>query len=164
MKFKVRHENKAFIIMGLISAILFFMFVFALTVVDLPIWTFVVSSGAAVIFAILYFIEQAVGTVIVIEDNAVVIKYFLGRKRIALEEINDVDIEQYERYRRKPYHHTEYRMKMTISPGNGKKIVLTDKASAVSGVKGFFFGELERKPDDEVNLYKAYQIIMTRLK
>ncbi len=160
MTFRIKHENKLYLIIPLISILLLFLFVF-LNVI--PFLFFVLFDIIISLFFILYFVEQIVGTAIVIEDRTVTIKYLLGREIIAIEEICNLDIEPYQRYRRGNACYTEYRMRMTINLLSDKKIVLTDKATAVKGTAGFLLNIRERVPDEDVELYKAYQIINSML-
>lgn len=157
MVYKIKHEKKGILIVGLISLLLFYLFLFLNWGMSLSVA--LVCMAVAVVFAILYFVEQIVGTAVIIEDRMVIIKYFVGRKKIAVEEIAYLDIEKYKRYRRGNAMYTEYRMRMTINLLSGKKIVLTDKACAIKGVMGFLLSNYEEIPDEEVALYEAYLAI-----
>jgi len=153
MTFKIKHEKKLVMIIGLISVLLFFVLGFFAD--KIPLWILKTDIAIAVVSFILYFIGQAVGTFIVIENNIVTIKYLFGRKRISVEKIRNVDIESYHRHRRGNSNYTEYRMRMTITLSDGKEIVLSDKATK----SGFTFGVPEKLPDSEVPLYMAYTVI-----
>lgn len=160
MVFKIKHEKRSILIAALVFTLLFFLFLF----IGLGpfLWALLACGAASGISALLYFIEQAVGTAIVIEDRTVTIKHFLGWKKIAVESIYNLDIERYKRYRRGHGHYTEYRMRLTINLLSGKKLVLTDKAMAVNSAAGFLLSRYEELPDEEVELYKAYLAIRQR--
>lgn len=160
MVFKIKHEKRSILIAALVCTLLFFLFLFIGLVPFL--WASSACGAIAGICALLYFIEQAVGTAIVIEDRTIIIKHLLGWKKIAVESIYNLDIERYKRYRRGHGHYIEYRMRLTINLLSGKKLVLTDKAMAVNSVAGFLLSRREELPDEEVELYKAYLAIRQR--
>lgn len=160
MSFKIKHENFTNLIVCTVSTLLFFLILFF--DFGIILWGSIICWTVTGISAVLFFIEQIVGTAIVIEDRTIIIKYFIGRKKIAVEEICNLDIERYKRYRRGHGAYTEYRLRMTINLLSGKKIVLTDKATGIKGAKGFLFSNYEEIPDEEVSLYKAYLAIRQR--
>jgi len=165
MKFKIKHETKGIIILALVSIELFFLLI-VLSGLNMPLWLLWVAIAAAVLSVLLYPLEQIVGTSIIVEESSVTVKKLFGKKTIAASEIDAIGIRPYERFRRpaRAAVYTEYRMQMTIALAGGDKVVLTDKATKVSGTKGFILGIRERIPDEEVELYKAYQIIRAMLK
>ncbi|MBQ8410738.1 MAG: hypothetical protein IJX15_03285 [Ruminiclostridium sp.] len=162
MKFKIKHENPATIIVCFVSIILAFLILFIFSSWDIALFIWIGGMGVGSIAAAIYFIEQLVGTAIIINDRTIIIKHLIRRKKISVQEICDIDIEKYKRYRsggryRRSY--TEYRMRMTINLLSGK-LVLTDKATAVRN--HFLSYEYEEIPDEEVNLHKAYLAIRQR--
>jgi hypothetical protein len=156
MTYKIKHENFLFIIICLISTTLTFGIIFLETVVELPFEIIFVFIGITVISAICYFLEQLIGTRIVFKDNCMIIYYFLWIRKIPLNEIYNSSIEQYRRYRRKPFPHYEYRMRMVINVLRGKDIKLTDDATQEKGLSKYFSLENNREPDEQVPLYQAY--------
>ena len=112
-----------------------------------------------------FFIEQAVGVTIVVEDKTIIVKYLIRRKKIAVQNICNINAEKYKRYRKGNKYrrgYTEYRMRMTIELLSGKKLVITDRATAVRNEGIFRSAQYEEVPDEEVNLYKAYMAIRQR--
>lgn len=149
----------------LFSVVIAFLVLFAFPEETISLFIWIGGIAIAHISAILYFVEQAVGTTIVIEDKTIIIKYIIRRKKIAVRNICNLNIEKYKRIRpgnryRRGY--TEYRMKMTMELLNGKKLVLTDRATAV--IKGGLLqlAEYREVPDEDVNLYKAHAAIRQR--
>ena len=157
MKFKIKHETFFYLIVSLISMSISLMFLSLNT--DACILICLAFFVVADLFIVFHIIEHIAGITIVIQDKTVIIKSFLKRRKIAVSEISNLHIEKYSRYRHKPSAHTEYRMRMTIELFNNKKIVLTDNATAVNNVEGFLLSKYEEAPDEDVSLYKAYQII-----
>lgn len=161
MKFKIKHEEKAIQIVTLISFFMMF------AVLGIPHYTVrgvavILADAVTVISASLYFIEQAAGTVISVEDEYIKIRHIYKRKKIYIDEISDINIERYERRRKQGRygsHYTEYRMRMTISTVSDGDVVLTDTATTVRGLTGFLFSRHDRLEDDEVHIYQAYQMI-----
>lgn len=162
MSFKIKHENSINLMVGVFSILIAFLVLFAFPKETFSLFVWIIGMGILGICAIFYFIEQAVGTTVVIEDRTIIIKCFLRRRKITVTEICNLSIKSYERYRRKPTAHTEYRMRMTIELISGKKVVLTDTATAVTGMKGFLLCQYDKVPDEEVSLYKAYMAIRQR--
>jgi len=161
MRFKIKHEEKIIQITALVSFLLIFVTAFIpFDLIRVP--GIIITVALSVISALLYFIEQAVGTVISVEDSYISVKHLFIRKKIDFYEISDVNIERYERSRKQGRYggrYTEYRMRMTISMLNDKDIVLTDTATTVRGLSGFLLNRHERLDDDEVHIYQAYQMI-----
>ncbi|MBQ6181446.1 MAG: hypothetical protein IJK31_07135 [Ruminococcus sp.] len=164
MSFKIRHETKWIIFLALISVVLLFLAI-VLSVLKMSLWMLWTAIAAVTLSMILYFAEQAVGTSITVEENFVIVKRLFGKKIIAVSEINAVDIKNYERVRKRAgaAAYTEYRMRMTIVLSNGDNIVLTDNATKLDGTKGFVLGIRERAQDEDVELYRAYKIINTKI-
>ncbi len=163
MRFKIKHENFATIIVCLVFTVIAFLFLFLFAGWYLALWVWTGCMTVVSISAVIYFIGQLMGTAIIINDRTIIIRYIIRRKKIAVHEICDLDIEKYSRYRpgnryRRSY--TEYRMRMTINLISGKKLVLTDRATAVKG--SILFKSYEEVPDEEVNLHKAYLAIRQR--
>ena len=168
MVFKIKHETKAVLILGLVSALLFCLLIFTMTL-NPPTWVllaFIAAASAGMTATVvLYFTEQIVGTSVIVEDDTVTIKGLFGKKRIDIGDISNIDIEPYKRHRhsRSTGTYTEYRMRMRISVNSGKDIVLTDGATTMNGMKGFIFAKREQMPDEDVSLYKAYTVISSMI-
>lgn len=156
MKYKIRHEQKWILITVLISVLLFFVFVIT-TALRFPIWLLFADLAVLILSMLLYFLEQIAGTSLQIEEKSVTIRHLLRKQKITVSEISDLQIEPYQRMRRRGGSAAvpDYRMRMTITRTDGKKIILTDKASE----SGLTFGNPRRLPDSEVPLYMAYEAI-----
>ena len=165
MTFRIKHETKAVLFIALAAMLLFFLFMFLSVISPFLIFVSTFFMAAALVCALLYFIEQAVGTSIIIEDSDITIKRLWKKNTIALSDIIDVRIEPYKRYRHpsRGATYTEFRMRMTIDVENGDEIVLTDKATGVNNVADFLLERHERIPDEDVPLYQAYQVIRSKL-
>lgn len=165
MTFRIRHETKTVLFIALAAMLLFFLFMFLSVISLFLIFVSTVFMAAALVCALLYFIEQAVGTSIIIEDSDITVKRLRKKNTIALSDIIDVRIEPYKRYRHpsRGATYTEFRMRMTIDVENGDEIVLTDKATVVDNAAGFLTGRHKRLPDEDVPLYQAYQVIRSKL-
>ncbi|WP_028520929.1 hypothetical protein [Ruminococcus flavefaciens] len=165
MIFKIRHETKTVLLITLAAMLLFFALMFIsvyslkLILLSLPF------LAVSLVCSLLYFIEQAVGTTLIVEDSELTIKRLWKRDTIALSDINDVRIEPYKRHRHpsRGAAYTEFRMRMTIDVENNGEIVLNDKATGIKSAAGFLLGRRERIPDEDVPLYKAYQVIQSKL-
>ena len=105
MTFRIRHETKAVLFIALAAMLLFFLFMFLSVISLFLIFVSTVFMAAALVCALLYFIEQAVGTSIIIEDSDITVKRLRKKNTIALSDIIDVRIEPYKRYRH-PSRHT----------------------------------------------------------
>ena len=165
MSYRIKHETFFFIFVCLISILLgfglFFWYIFIDEVDKIPYGIIVLLSGIATVAAILYFVERIMGTKIVFKDNCMVIYYLFRIKKIPLNEIFNANIEQYKRYRRRPYPHYDYRMRMVINVLSGKDIKLTDDAAKDKSFLRFFSFDNERCPDEEVPLYQVYMQLMS---
>jgi len=89
------------------------------------------------------------------------IKHLFTKKTIALSDINDVYTERYKRHHKN--HYIEKRMRMVITLSNGRKIILTDTAMESAGGSGLLLRSSKELPDEEVTLYKVYQIINAKI-
>ena len=165
MIFKIRHETKAVLFITLTAMLLFFALMFISVYSMKLIFVSLPFLAVSLICSLLYFIEQAVDTTLIVEDSELTIKRLWKRDTIFLSDINDVRIEPYKRYRHpsRGAAYTEFRMRMTIDVENNGKIVLNDKATGIKSAAGFLLGRRERIPDEDVPLYKAYQVIQSRL-
>lgn len=157
MSYKIRHEFFPLKIVLTVAAVVFFISLIFLPVsrVNLSWWGidlgFCIGSMALMaITMILYFIDKAIGAVISIDDSKVVIRQLFGKRKIMLEDIEDLEFDDYSRrvVRRK-----EYRVKLAIVYSGGRKIKLTDNASRIDGLLGFITGEREELPYQEIPLY-----------
>lgn len=170
MKFKIRNEfMPIFISMGIISGL------FAISLFILPFTqvsdnlvvrgagTFSCAGLLALLFLVMivYFIDRAVGATIKVDDTTVTVSQLFGRKKIAIDEIEDMEIED---YFRTVIRSRVYRMKLTIFYSGGRKLVLKDNASRINGLWGFVTGEREDLPDQEVTLYQACKYIESKMK
>ena len=170
MKFKIRNEfMPIFISMGIISGLLAIsLFILPFTQVSDNIvvrgaGTFSCAGLLALLFLvmIIYFIDRAVGATIKVDDTTVTVSQLFGRKKIAIDEIEDMEIED---YFRTVIRSRVYRMKLTIFYSGGRKLVLKDNASKINGLWGFVTGEREDLPDQEVTLYQACKYIESKMK
>ena len=162
MKYRIKHETYAVLIIALIATLFFFA---AVLLLDIDIRSWVIKADVAIlILSILFFIvEKIMGTYIIVGDRTVTIRRLTGWKTLHYEEIGGISVEQYERYRRKPVPHTDHRMRMNISIITGRDIKLTDDAGTLDGFFGFITGVRDRRLDEEVPLYKAYMDIKPRI-
>ncbi len=157
MTFKIKHETKAILIICLITFILAFLTFFVASTVFLIVGF--VLTGIMFLSAILYFVEQTVGTKIIIGFDDITIKYVIGYKKFSASDIKNIDIEKYHRYRHGRVTYTEYRMRMKIELYDGKTITLTDKATATTGTVAFLLSKREEMENEDVALYNAYMAI-----
>ena len=162
MKYKIKHETYLFLIVPIIALLFFFCYVILFK--DVHSWIVKIDAIIFCLSILLFTIEQIWGTYIIIDDTSVSIQRLLKRQKLSYAEINGINIEPYERYRRKPTPHTDYRIRMSINLITGKIIKLTDDASLLNGTSGFVTGTRERRPDEEVPIYKAYMQIKPKLK
>ena len=156
MEFKIRHEQKWIISALLICGLLYFLLLLSL-LIGFPVWLLYVNTTAVTVLMLLYFLEQIVGTTVIVEADAVTIKYILCKRRIDTADICNLDIESYKRMRRRGggAFYPDYRMRMTFTFSDVKKVVLTDKATK----SGLALVNPEKLPDSEVPLYMAYTAI-----
>lgn len=154
MKFKIRHEQKWIIIAIFIALFLVFRLSFFL---GFTIWMLLVDIAVLIISMLLFFAEQIVGTSVLVEEDMITIKYLLNKRKIAVSEISNLNIESYKRMRRRGggAFYEDYRMRMTITLYDGKRFILTDSAMK----SGFALVNPEKLPDSDVPLYMAYTVI-----
>jgi hypothetical protein len=157
MIFKIKHEKLSL----LIGLIVLFIVLCALSGVlaanDKMQWVIYLTVVQLIVFTV-FVIEQIAGTFVAVEDRAITIKRLFTKKTIAYDEMSDVQIERYKRMHKN--HQVEYRMRMKIYLANNKKVVLTD--TAMEG-NGLLLRSSRELPDDETELYKVYQAIMSKL-
>lgn len=146
-----------------VAAVVFFISLIFLPVsrVNLSWWGidlgFCIGSMALMaITMILYFIDKAIGAVISIDDSKVVIRQLFGKRKIVLE---DIEALEFDDYSRRVVRSKEYRVKLAIVYGGGRKIKLTDNASRIDGLLGFITGERKELPYHEIPLYQASKYI-----
>ena len=160
MKFKIKHQNKVLQIIGIVFTCLTFVFIVIGTINVSMFWAMIATLALTVLTAILCFIDMGVGASIKISGDTITVTGLFLRKKIDAKDIASVFMEDIVRYRRKPDIHYEYRKKMTIILNSGKSTVLTDNASEVNGIIGFITGERDRKRDDDIPLFQAYEEIL----
>ena len=165
MRFEIKHETKAILIIVFVSIVFFYLSLFMTLISIYLVSASMIFFAVGMVFGALYFIEQISCTVITVEEENIIIKRIYGKQRIALYDISSVDIQPYKRLRKpgRRASYVEHHMRMTIILNNGKKIILTDKATIVAGMKGFILGEYKKADDEDVPLYNAYQVIQTKL-
>ncbi|MCR4703499.1 MAG: hypothetical protein K5665_07560 [Saccharofermentans sp.] len=159
MKYKIKHENKVLQILGVVLTFFTFFLIVIGILNEAMFWAMIASLALTVIIAVLCFIDKGVGASIVIRDRTITINHLFVRKKIDVDDIDSVDMEDIKRHRRGAGVYIDYRRKMTILLNSGKKIVLTDNASEVNGIAGFVTGERDEKPDEEIPLCQAYNEI-----
>lgn len=159
MKYKIKHENKVLQILGVVLTFFTFFLIVIGILNEAMFWAMIASLALTVIIAVLCFIDKVVGASIVIRDRTITINHLFVRKKIDVDDIDSVDMEDIKRHRRGAGVYIDYRRKMTILLNSGKKIVLTDNASEVNGIAGFVTGERDEKPDEEIPLCQAYNEI-----
>ena len=166
--YRIKHEDKRILVVLLILVATSIISVISLPLSrtgDMNIWRWniyitVASSAGMMLSLIIFFIDMALGTVISVDDHKVTLKRLLGRKTIMMEQIDDLDIDDYYRIRKRS---REYRKKMTLYLHNGKKVVLKDNASYVANIMDFIIGERSQLPDERIPLYNAYKDILNRV-
>ena len=141
MKYKIKHENKVLQILGIVLTFFTFFLVVIGILNEAMFWMMIASLTLTVIIAVLCFIDKGVGASIVIRDRTITINHLFVRRKIDVDDIDSVDMEDIKRHRRGAGVYTDYRRKMTILLNSGKKIVLTDNASEVNVIAGFVTGE-----------------------
>lgn len=168
MEFKIRNEYTPIWINLIILPVLWFISILFLPLtsanVELHGIALIVCVALMALLAlalILYFVDKAIGAVIKVDDTTVKVSSLFVRKKIAIDEIEDMEIEDYQR---RVVRRTEYRMKLTIFYTGGKKLVLQDNASEVNGFAGFVTGERIPMPDQDVTVYQACKYIESKMK
>ena len=96
MKYRIKHETYLFLLVPIITLLLFVCFVILL---NMPINSIIVKIDVVlfVLAIILFIIEQIVGTYIIVDDN-LKIRRLLRWQNIPYGEIVGINIEPYERY------------------------------------------------------------------
>lgn len=163
MRFKIKNEFFPLKIVLAIASLLFFFSIITLGMFRgnmvlwrISIYTCISIAALIVITLILFFIDKLIGAVIYVDDTNVVIRQLFFKRKIALEDIEEIEFKDYSRrVKRKK----EYRLKMTLRCRDGRKISLTDNASRISGLFSFVFGEREELPYAEIPLYQAGKYI-----
>ncbi len=168
MKFKIRNEYIPIKILLIVLPILWFISLIGLPLAhgNVRLWGIAIGVCAgllALLFLTLipYFVDKAIGAVIEVDDTTVKVSSLFLRKKILIDEIEDMETEE---YRRTVIHHTEYRMKLIIIYGGGKKLILKDNASEIKGIVGFLTGERTPLPYQEIPVYQAYIYIKSKMK
>ena len=167
-KYKIKHEDKRITIALIVCVALFFLSSMALavtrvinpTVWGLNLYMTVASLAGMFLSLILWFIDSAVGTLVCVDDEKIVLKRLLGRKTIPMDLIEDLEIDDYYRRRKR---HIEYRKKMILYLNNGKEVVLKDNASYVKDLLHFLISERSQLPDEKIPLYNAFKDILAVL-
>ncbi len=181
MSFRIKHETTWMKIVSTASCLLFFGVIMKFCLITEsfgkpPAWLIAVFVLLLILLAAasaLYFIEQAVGTRIAVDSETITVRYLFGKRRIAPDSIRDVQMERYQRVRRKKhsivcksggYHFLEHRLRMTVHMLNERDLVLTDTAmTETGGIFGSLFSTMEPLPDEVVPLYQAYRSILSML-
>ncbi len=163
MSFRIRNEFFPLKVVLAVASVLWFISVMSLSLFKgvIELWGIAIGiciglAALIVISLILFFIDKAMGAVITVDDRSVMIRQMFGKRKIALEDIEELDFEDYSRRVKR---HKEYRIKMAIICSGGKKITLTDNASRINGLLGFVTGEREEIPYSDIPLYQAGKYI-----
>lgn len=168
MKFKIWHEFMPLKIFLIVLPCLWFVSLVALPfthentgIRGIAICVCAGLLALMFLFMILFFVDKAIGVVIDVDDTTVKVSSLFVRRKIAIDEISDMEIED---YKRNVVREMEYRMKLTIFYGSGKRLVLTDNASEINGLMGFVTGERDILPDQDVTVYQACQYIESKMR
>ena len=182
MKFRIRHETRAFLY-GIIipwgvaaAALLLFIF-FGFTVFDeLPAKIFlgilILCGAAEIIFILLYITEKIFGTKLIIESDHIKVKMLLRHRKISFDDIADVKYRHY--YDRTEEKNNPYsiftqradaefqtvpkiRSQIIFYLLSGKVFKLNDNATNYEWKRGLWITNPEVDPDEDVKLYQAYQ-------
>ena len=123
----------------------------------LPEWILYPSIYGTTLLMMLYPLGEAIGTSVIVEADAVTIKYIIYKRIIPLCDISNPDIEVYRRTHRNKggSTHTTYHLKMTIWLCDEKKVTLNQRVSK----SDYELVKSGNKPDSEVPLYMAYTAI-----
>lgn len=160
MRFKIKHEVNGIQYVSL-AGILLFYFIVICWAQNIPIVLLFIDIAVTIISAIIYFIEQMVGTTVIVDSGVVIIKHLFSRKTIGIGEICGLNIERYHRRRKAARYarYTEYRLRLTIITSTGKDIILTDTATGANGPMHFISSNNGELADEEVPLYHVYKAI-----
>lgn len=187
MEFKIKHTTPFFNIMMFVC---FGLWILTLIVLGFLWWNFSADVllaflwimggelAAALLFLCLHLTERIVGGKIIIEEDAVVIKLLLRKKRIPFSEIEDSDFTHYEEYYRRTgtYNSSVYVKKTIRNLGgksrywrlhlrsmlefylvSGKTITLTDDAPGYKKGRELARTHSDYDPNTEIRLYQAWQ-------
>ena len=187
MEFKIKHITPFFYIMmyvcfglWLLTLIVlgFLWWNFSADVLFAFLWIMGSELAAALLFCILHLTERIVGGKIIIEQDAVVLKLLLRKKRIPFSEIEDSDFSHYEEYyRRTGTYNTSVYVKKTIRNlggksrywrlhlrsmlefylVSGKTITLTDDAPKYKEARELAKTHSDYDPNTNIRLYQAWQ-------
>ena len=160
MVFRIKHEKMSFLML-LIGLFILLCALSVFFIMSEMTFLYICTIILMCVVIALFFIEQIVRTVVTIEDDTLHIKHLFTKKTIALSDINDVYTERYKRHHKN--HYIEKRMRMVITLSNGRKIILTDTAMESVGASGLMLRSSKELPDEEVTLYKVYQIINAKI-
>ncbi len=160
MKYRIQHETYFFLIVATFTILFFFV---SLILLNFDIHSPLIKIDATICVAciFLFILEQIFGTHITVNEGNVTIFRFYSWKTITYDSIASISIENFDRYRRKPLPHYDYRTRMNITLLTGKTIKLTDSANSQLN---FFILTNERKPDEDVSIYNAYLQIKPRIR
>lgn len=161
MKFKIRHENLAAYIMFILLFILIAGSICVLGIMDISESYLLLGFFLDLVVIIVFAVSQSMSTAVIIEDGTVIIKKFIAKKTINIDEISDIQISRYERWHKN--HYIEQRMRMVISLYEKKDIVLNDTAMAHTSALGLLATRYDELDDEDVTLYQVYQIIKSQM-
>ena len=154
MTFQIRHESiiEVLILVGLFLLLLTAAFMFIVREMTAAV---IITLILAIAVIILIAVALTAKTLIDVGEQTVTVTRLFMKKTFAVSDIRDLRIERYTR--RHKNHYKEQRMRMTVLLGNGKKTVLTDTAMESTG--GFLLRSSRELPDEDVPLFRAYQLI-----
>lgn len=154
MTFRIRHESiiEVLILVGLFLLLLTAAFMFIVREMTAAVIITLILSIAVIIMIAAALTAK---TMIDVGEQTVTVTRLFMKKTFAVSDIRDLRIERYTRWHKN--HYKEQRMRMTVLLGNGKKTVLTDTAMENSG--GFLLRSSRELPDEDVPLFRAYQLI-----
>lgn len=173
MEFKIQHVTKMFkwginipVYALLIMLVLFISFGF--TIENYVAFMIFLSIAALeflimVIFAILSFMESIFGSKIIIHEDHVEIRLILRRKKIYYKHIEEGKYSHYSyiiRNHRRQYYapgREVIRAQLAFYLTSGKVIIVNDDADSYQRMKHSAMVRYDIDPDENVNLYKAYQ-------
>ncbi len=182
MKFKIRHETRAFLYgiiipWGVAAAVLLLYVFFGFTVFDeLPakilLGILILCGAVEIISILLYIAEKILGTKIVIESDHIKVRMLLRCKKIHFDDIADAKYRHYyDRTEEKnnPYsimtqHADEdyfrtvpkIRSQVIFYLLSGKVFRLNDVATNYKWKRNLWITDPEIDPDGDVKLYQAY--------
>lgn len=160
MTFKIKHEKISILILLIFSFLLLSVLSFDFVVKEKYLLLFF-SLILQLLLIVMFIIEQTTRTIINVDDEKVTIKHLFVKKRLDIKQISNIQTERYKRMHKN--HFKECRMRMTIRLYNGQKVVLNDTAMKGMGTIGVLTLNSNELPDEEIELYKAYQSIIAKL-